>query len=497
MPFFAMPYRVLFHDTMAYGSHHYLSNFKFQNMARETALFESKVNGHSVWEEQLKDLVLLTREAYSLNLAPVMLGQKVSILLTYEDPTRSTVRLCFRVIRQDGQPVSCGYQTMICMHKDTMELVPAPSMITQYLDATNKLSLLEPLANPSFADRLKKGTSAVKDVFPHEVIQLGKRLANAEEKESYPRIVYDTPVQVLAASRAEIPLLEGGTAFTFPGQGSYSQATLREMYEDFPETVGHFRQADEVVRAMLGQEFMGVILATSREAHDRLLVASPDVTQIGIYLTGVLIAKILTERGLCPDLLVGHSVGELAALATAGVYSIESGLELVCKRILALRAGGGAGQMAAIACGAERVAQVLNDLKAHSLEIAVINHPKQTVVSGKLEDLELAAKCFASSGVSMTRIESPFPFHSSHLVAAVEPFREALSAISFAAARTPVYLCTESTILPTSGANLPEILSRQFVRRLRLYRIRVGDSPDGRGPIRRMRCRRHRDQAGY
>jgi len=126
MAFFSMPYRLLFHDTMAYGSHHHVSNFTFQNLARETILFESKIGGRAVWEEQLKDLILLTREAYSLNLGPVTLGQKVAILLSYEEATRSTVRLCFRVIRQDGLPVSCGFQTMICMHRGTHELVPAP-----------------------------------------------------------------------------------------------------------------------------------------------------------------------------------------------------------------------------------------------------------------------------------------------------------------------------------------------------------------------------------
>ena len=91
MPYFAVQYQILFHDTMAYGSHHYMANFKFQNIARETLLFESKVDGKIGWDEQLKDIVMLTREAYSLNLAPVGLGERVAILLTYEEPTRPPV----------------------------------------------------------------------------------------------------------------------------------------------------------------------------------------------------------------------------------------------------------------------------------------------------------------------------------------------------------------------------------------------------------------------
>src|SRR5680860_391575 len=102
MGFFGIQYQVLFHDTMAYGSHHYMTNFKFQNYARETLLFETQVDGKSVWQEELKHLVLLTREAYTLNMGPVVLGEKVGVLMTYEAPTRSTVRLCFRVVREDG-----------------------------------------------------------------------------------------------------------------------------------------------------------------------------------------------------------------------------------------------------------------------------------------------------------------------------------------------------------------------------------------------------------
>jgi acyl-CoA thioesterase FadM len=188
MPFFVMQYRVLFHDTMAYGTHHHMTNFKFQNIARETILFDSKVNGIG-FEEQCKDIIMLTRDAYSLNLAPVGLGHKVAILLSYEEPTRSTVRLCFRVMAADGQPVSCGFQTMILLHKDTHELVPAPPLLTQYLSAERRGNLIEKLANPTFAERLRAGSLAVKDLFPSTIRELGRAVANAPSTQSHPKIM--------------------------------------------------------------------------------------------------------------------------------------------------------------------------------------------------------------------------------------------------------------------------------------------------------------------
>lgn len=189
MPFFAMPYQILFHDTMAYGSQHHTVNVKLQNIARETILFASRVDGREVWQEQLKDIVMLTREVYSLNLAQVDLGQKVAVLMTYEDPTHSTVRLCFRIVRFDGQPVACGYQTMILMDRETQALVGPPPMLAQYLDAARENSLVERLTEPCFGERARGGGRWLKDIFTPEVRSLGAHVANAERARSAPRII--------------------------------------------------------------------------------------------------------------------------------------------------------------------------------------------------------------------------------------------------------------------------------------------------------------------
>lgn len=189
MPFFAMQYQILFHDTMAYGSQHHMVNIKLQNVARETVLFASRVDGRSVWQEQLKDIVLLTREAYSLNLAPVELGQRVAVLLTYEDPTHSTVRLCFRLVRFDGKPVACGYQTMVLIDRVTQALVGPPPMLAQYLDTARENSLRERLQSPSFSERARLGGRCLNDIFSDEVRALGAHMACAERAQAAPKII--------------------------------------------------------------------------------------------------------------------------------------------------------------------------------------------------------------------------------------------------------------------------------------------------------------------
>ena len=190
MAYFAVPYRVLFHDTMAYGSHHHMANFKFQNVARETLLFTS--GQEEGWQRQLDAVLLLTREAYSFNLAPVGLGEQVCVLMTYEAPTRSTVRVCFRTVRADGVPVSCGYQTLLVLDRKTHQLVPAPPILQQFTDPSNPYSLIEPLAEPSFAERLRADAGrAAKAIFTEAVCTLARQVASAPPPEAYPRILDD------------------------------------------------------------------------------------------------------------------------------------------------------------------------------------------------------------------------------------------------------------------------------------------------------------------
>src|ERR1044072_9123282 len=142
-----------------------------------------------------------------------------------------------------------------------------------------------------------------------------------------------------------------GPTFTFPGQGSYSQPVLRELYSSFPQTVPYFERADEISREILQGEFLALVTSDSTKTHDERLEACPNLDQVGIYLTEVLIAKLLIEAGVHPALLVGHSFGELAALATAGVYSIETGLRIVCQIGGWLQWGGRPGGRAAISAG--------------------------------------------------------------------------------------------------------------------------------------------------
>ena len=84
------------------------------------------------------------------------------------------------------------YQTLILIHKDTHEMVPAPPFLADYLNAKTERNLIEPLTNPSFADRAKSGSGGVRHIFPENIRSLGKAIANAPRQKAYPKIVDET-----------------------------------------------------------------------------------------------------------------------------------------------------------------------------------------------------------------------------------------------------------------------------------------------------------------
>src|SRR6185503_6058843 len=136
---------------------------------------------------------------------------------------------------------------------------------------------------------------------------------------------------------ADLVVRDRGIAFVFPGLGSYDGRVLRELYDYMPYLDEYFEQADAVARQRFRQSFLPLIHVASLAEHDEYLRRCPDLEQLGIFLTGVLLAEALQEKSVRADVLVGHSFGELAALATAGAFDVATGLEIVAQRVLALR----------------------------------------------------------------------------------------------------------------------------------------------------------------
>ena len=450
---FTLPYRVLFHDTMAYGSHHFLTNLKFQCLVREHLFFSQVVEGSDGGQALHDDTVILTRDAYCLNLNPVGVGERVAILLTVEAATRMSVRFCFRVVHADGRPVTAGYQTLVALDKDTQALVSPPPWLREA-----GAVLREPLGGdgqPDFAAHLHAGRT--KAVFDPATLELA---ATALADRAFPA---DGDTREVRIADGGLPALGAeDTVFLFPGQGSYDPGPLRALLAVGGDSAARIREADTVGRQLLGASLLALLEAPADE-HDVLLERAPDLGQIGIYLGAVLAARELMARGLSPALMVGHSLGEIAALAAAGVMTVADGARVVAQRALALRTlGPGVGGMLALVGPVEVSRGLLREIGG-AWE-AVVNHGEQLVAAGRFAALERLERAAGAAGVSTRRLMSPMPFHSPLLAPACAPFATAVGGVAMTAPSVPVYSPIEGRLLGADG--VAQVLAGQLVKPL-------------------------------
>ncbi|AOJ72579.1 MULTISPECIES: acyltransferase domain-containing protein [Burkholderia] len=235
-------------------------------------------------------------------------------------------------------------------------------------------------------------------------------------------------------------------AFLFPGQGAFYAGATRALSGAYPVV----QRAMQAIDAVSVRRLRRPLLATVWDEHigvEDLLQYAPDLLQLAIYATSVSYFEALRARGVRPDVLVGHSFGEVAALACAGAFSFEQGADIVCDRIDALREAAPAdGRMAAVGASPDAVRAHLAACfrgapqgRPGRVQIAVENHSSQTVVSGAREYVdEFTAYC-ARHNISAQILNSPYAFHHDDLENVRIEFGRRLKAYKNKALEYPVY----------------------------------------------------------
>uniref|UniRef100_UPI001CF02384 acyltransferase domain-containing protein n=1 Tax=Paenibacillus sp. BJ-4 TaxID=2878097 RepID=UPI001CF02384 len=133
-----------------------------------------------------------------------------------------------------------------------------------------------------------------------------------------------------------------------------------------------------------------------------------------------------------PIALIGHSLGEYTAACIAGVFSLEEGLELVSVRGRLMQRCE-AGAMAAVGMSASELAEQLRG----TLEIAAINGPQMSVVTGRTEEVEELIVRMQEAGVECRQLRTGSAFHSSRMEAVLGELEEALKRVKLVAPQLP------------------------------------------------------------
>jgi [acyl-carrier-protein] S-malonyltransferase len=232
-------------------------------------------------------------------------------------------------------------------------------------------------------------------------------------------------------------------ALVFPGQGSQRLGMLDSLrtYDGMERLLDAAEALSELPLRVIAQLGPDSELADTRAAQPLLFLAD--------WAWG----RAVLDAGAKPDMLAGHSLGEFAALAIAGVFSVEAGLEMVIERsrLMATVAASTPGGMAAVlGLEAPLVSDVVEGIEG--VWVANENGPGQIVISGTAEGIEAARAALAEAGARrVIALKVAGPFHSPLMEPAADAFAsEVLAAAAFTDARIPVVQNAEPT--PTTDA---------------------------------------------
>ncbi|GEL68810.1 type I polyketide synthase [Myxococcus virescens] len=464
MGYFAVPYDIHFDDTMAYGSHHFLTNFKFQCAGREHLLFSPDVFDVPEFRRDFDQVLLLTYEGYSRNLAPANLGDRLVVLTTLEERGAVSIRFCFRTLKSDGTPVACGFQTVLCADRTSGALCSFPESFLRCFDSLS--GIFERAGARSFRDCVQQGGSALKEVFPESIRALAKSLLADPASLGTSRVVSleGAPAASAAKSPDALVLPPGATAFLFAGQGSFEPGLYLQLKALDPDLEGELQGVAAACREV-GVDAEPLLAARDVSDVRRALDELPQLDQLGIYLSGVLGARWMQRQGASPDVFVGHSFGEIAAMTAAGALDLRAGAQVVCHRIRALQVlPDDFGTLAAVALGESEAVRAIAECGASGLHIAGRNHARQTVVAGAREQLARLRALLEGRGQGFTFVSSRYPFHHPDMAPAAKAFREMLGRVPMQAPRGRVYSPIERRAYVGGRPELADALASHLVR---------------------------------
>ncbi|HTU25395.1 MAG TPA: acyltransferase domain-containing protein, partial [Pirellulales bacterium] len=263
-----------------------------------------------------------------------------------------------------------------------------------------------------------------------------------------------------------LPSVRPQVAFVFPGQGSQYAGMLRPLVESVPAADRALGQIDQVMGSLGHPKFADLAWTAS----DRL---GQDVwtTQVSMLLADSLLLAALADRGVRPDLVLGHSYGEFVALYACGAWDFATAVRMTqarCAGIEAAVAGGETGMLATDAT--PEVIEQLSGSLGLDVYVANLNAPDQCVVGGMRKDLAQLATALSGEGRQAKILAVPGAFHTPLLSTASRQLEEALRGATIGSPQVK-FVSTVNNSLIADPAEIRRNLGRQLTTPVRYAQL--------------------------
>jgi len=209
----------------------------------------------------------------------------------------------------------------------------------------------------------------------------------------------------------------GPLVFVFTGQGAQWWGMGRELLDREPVVRRTIEDIDARVQPLTGWS----LLAEMRQPAGESRIDRTDVAQPAIFALQVALAELWKSWGVTPATVIGHSVGEVAAAYTAGVYALTDAVRIIVHRSRLQHRTLGDGRMVAVAVSPDQAREAIAG-EGDRVELAVVNSPHLVTLAGDVDALERIAGRLERAGVFTRWLNIQYAFHSRHM----DPIREEL-----------------------------------------------------------------------
>ncbi|WBB80649.1 type I polyketide synthase [Micromonospora sp. WMMD882] len=211
----------------------------------------------------------------------------------------------------------------------------------------------------------------------------------------------------------------------FTGQGAQYVGMARGLYESVSVFRVELDRCAAVLDVELGRSLLEVLFSSGDDAS---VLDGTGFTQPVLFAVEWALAAVWRSWGVVPDVVGGHSVGELVAACVAGVLSVEDGLRLVVARAGLMQGLPSGGGMVAVALSEDAVLPLL---VGSGVVVAAVNSPVETVVAGSVEALDVLRGRLAVDGVKSSVLRVSHAFHSPLMEPMVSAFRDVAGSVEF------------------------------------------------------------------